>query len=153
MNRSIALACMLAAIPLSAGAQSPAPAPDSAQPREQVTVEHYYRIKWGSGAEFKRLYKLNHAPLLAEMLKAGHIISIKTDEPFTHMAGGPRWDLRVTITYPNAATAVVVGGTFDKAFDAAKARLYPDQKKLDAEEAARFALLEDHWDVIVSPVD
>ena len=148
MIRTFAFACLLAAVPVSAGAQSPAPA----QSKEQVTVEHYYRIKWGSGAEFKRLYELNHAPLLREMVKTGHIVSIQTEEPFTHMAGGPRWDLRVTITYPNAASAVVVGGAFDKAFDAAKARLYPDKKKLDAEEAARFALLEDHWDVIVTSV-
>jgi hypothetical protein len=35
-------------------------------PAEPVTVEHYYRIKWGSAGEFKRLYKLNHQPLLDE---------------------------------------------------------------------------------------
>jgi hypothetical protein len=28
-------------------------------------------------------------------------------------------------------------------------RLYPDDAKLTAEEAKRFSLLEDHWDVIV----
>lgn len=119
---------------------------------EPVIVEHYYRIKWGSAGEFKRLYKLNHEPLLAEMRKQGLIKSIKTDEPFTHMAGNQRWDLRVTITYRDAASAVVVGGAFDKAFDVAKAQLYPDKNKLEAQEAQRFSLLEEHWDVIVTPV-
>jgi hypothetical protein len=118
---------------------------------EPVTVEHYYRIKWGSADEFKRLYKLNHQPLLDEMKRQGFIIGVETEEPFTHMAGGQRWDFRVTITYRDAPAAVVVGGAWDKAFDAAKARLYPDKAKLDAEEARRFALLEEHWDVIVTP--
>ena len=71
------------------------------------------------------------------------------EEPLTHMAGGPRWDLRVTITFRDAEVAVGVGGTFDKAYEAAKARLYPDKAKLDAEEAERFSLLEEHWDVVV----
>ena len=117
-----------------------------------VTVEHYYRIKWGSAGEFKRLYQRNHAPLLDEMRRQGFITAMRTDEPFTHMAGGQRWDLRVTITYRDAPAAVVVGGKFDQAFEAAKARLYPDKAKLEAEEARRFALLDEHWDVIVTPV-
>ena len=103
----------------------------------------------GAAAEFKRLYKANHAPLLRELQKAGYITSIQTEEPFTHMAGDQRWDLRVTITYRDAASAVVVGGEFDQRFKAATARLYPDKAKLDAEEARRFGMLEEHWDVIV----
>jgi hypothetical protein len=120
---------------------------------EPITTEHYYRIKWGSAGEFKRLYKLNHQPILAELQKQGFITAIRTDEPFTHMAGGQRWDLRVTITFRDPSAAVVVGGAFDKASDAVKARLYPDKKKLEAEEAKRFSLLEEHWDVIVAPAD
>jgi hypothetical protein len=139
--RSLSLVPFLLATPVSA---QPAPA-------EPVTVEHYYRIKWGSAAEFKRLYKANHEPLLVEMQKQGFITAIRTDEPFTHMAGGQRWDLRVTISYRDAPSAVVVGGAFDKAFETVLARLYPDKKKLDAEEAKRFGLLEEHWDVIVIP--
>lgn len=125
--------------------------PAAAAPAEPVTVEHYYKIKWGSADEFKRLYKANHQPLIDEMRRQGRIVSVRTDEPFTHMAGAPRWDLRVTITYRTAPDAVVVGGAFDKAFDAATARLYPDKARLDAEEARRFSLLEEHWDVIVVP--
>jgi hypothetical protein len=137
------LAIALFAVPVAA-AQPP-------ETREQVTIEHYYRIKWGSDQDFKRLYRANHEPILREMQKAGYILSMKTDVPFTHMAGGQRWDMRVTISYRDAAAAVLVGGAFDEAFEAAKARLYPDAKKLDADEARRFALLEEHWDVIVVP--
>lgn len=115
-----------------------------------VTVEHYYRIKWGSGAEFRELYKRNHEPILKEMQKQGFITAIKTDSPFTHMAGDQRWDLRVTITYRDEASGVGVGGAYDKAAEAVTAKLYPDKAKLDAEEARRFGLLEEHWDVIVT---
>ncbi len=139
----------LLALAIVLGSAAP---PLSAQPAgEPVTVEHYYRIKWGSAAEFKRLYKLNHQPLLDDMRRQGFITSIESEEPFTHMAGGERWDLRVTITYRDAASAILVGGAFDQAFEAAKARLYPDKKKFDAEEAQRFSLLEEHWDVFVTP--
>ena len=120
---------------------------------EPITTEHYYRIKWGSAGEFKRLYKLNHEPILLELQKQGLITQMRTEEPFTHMAGGPRWDLRVTITFRDPSAAVVVGGAFDKASDAVKARLYPDKKRLEAEEAKRFSLLEEHWDVIVTSAD
>ena len=115
-----------------------------------VTVEHYYRIKWGSGSEFRELYKRNHEPILKEMQKQGFIRSMRIDSPFTHMAGGQRWDLRVTISYRDEASAIEVGGPYDKATEAVTARLYPDKAKLDAEEARRFGLLEDHWDVIVT---
>ena len=121
-------------------------------PAEPVTIESYYRIRPGNVAEFKRLYAANHQPLIDEMQRQGFITAMRMEEPFTHMAGDQRWDLRITFTYRDAPSAVVVGGAFDKAWAAAKARLYRDQAKLDAEEARRFSLLEEHWDVIVTPV-
>lgn len=121
-------------------------------PASPVTIESYYRIRWGSAAEFKRLYERNHTPLLREMQRIGFIRGVRVEEPFTHMAGAPRWDLRVTITYRDATAAVVAGGAFDQAFEAAKVRLFPDRATFDAEEARRFSLLEEHWDVIVTPV-
>lgn len=132
------------------GAASPTLAQNLAEP---VTVEHYYRISWGSAGEFKRLYKLNHAPILAELQKQGFITAMRAEEPFTHMAGNQRWDLRVTITYRDPSAAVVVGGAFDQASKAVVERLYPDKKKFEAEEAKRFSLLEEHWDVIVTRAD
>jgi len=146
MNSLLAIAVAFAAFATSAAAQPAATA-------EPITTEHYYRIKWGSAGEFKRLYKLNHQPILAELQKQGFITSIRTDEPFTHMAGNQRWDLRVTITYRDPSAAVVVGGAFDKATQAVAARLYPDKAKFEAEEAKRFSLLEEHWDVIVTSGD
>jgi hypothetical protein len=146
MKSLLAIAIAFAAFATAAAAQPAATA-------EPITTEHYYRIKWGSAGEFKRLYKLNHQPILAELQKQGFITSIRTDEPFTHMAGNQRWDLRVTITYRDPSAAVVVGGAFDKATQAVAARLYPDKAKFEAEEAKRFSLLEEHWDVIITSGD
>jgi hypothetical protein len=120
---------------------------------EQVTIEHYYRIKWGSAAEFKKLYNANHAPILKEMQRQGFTTAMKLNEPFTHMAGDQRWDLRVTITYRDPPSAVLVGGPYDKAAAEVTKRLYPDEARLDAEESRRFSLVEEHWDVIVTSPD
>jgi REP element-mobilizing transposase RayT len=141
MIRTAILALTVALAPLPALAQ-PAPA-------KFVTVEYYYRIKWGSFDEFQRLYAKNHQPLLDALKEQGLITAMTAQVPFTHMAGGTRWDLRVTITFRDADAAVVVGGDYDKALDLATKRLFPDKAKFLAEEAARFALLEEHWDVIV----
>jgi len=122
----------------------------SQQAASPITAEYYYRIKWGSFQEFKDLYKRNHEPILKELQKQGFITAMRMESPFTHLAGGPRWDLRVRITYRDPSSAVQVGGPFDQASDAIKARLYPDKAKLEAEEQRRFSLLEDHWDVIVT---
>jgi len=116
-----------------------------------VTVEYYYRIKWGSGEEFLRLYNKNHAPLLEEMKQLGFIQNIQVQQPFTHMAGGPRWDLRVTIVFRDA-TAAISDPEWEKQWDVAEKRLYSDSRLFDSEEETRFVLLEDHWDVIVMDV-
>ncbi len=141
------LAALLFLSPIPAIAQ---PSPSSvAVIAQRVTIESYYRIKWGSADEFERLYERNHAPLLREMQKAGLIVSMKVDRPFTHMAGGARWDLRVTITYRDSAAAMDMDPVGNALWKVTKARLYPDATKLDAEEARRFSLLEEHWDVII----
>jgi hypothetical protein len=129
-----------------------APAAIAQTPDRSVTFEYYYRIKWGQEIAFKQLYRKNHEPILKELQKQGFIVAMRTDLPFTHMAGGERWDMRVTITWRDGAAAVEMGGDLDKATAAARKKLYPDEAKLDAEETQRFSMLEEHWDVIVTKV-
>ncbi|MDR6842405.1 hypothetical protein [Pseudoxanthomonas sacheonensis] len=136
---------------LAFGSYAQAQVASAATASVPVTVEYYYRIKWGDAEEFLRLYDKNHAPLLEEMKKLGFIRSIRVQEPYTHMAGGPRWDLRVTIVFRDAAAAVS-DPEWDKQWTAAKERLYRDSKIFDSEEKTRFSLLEEHWDVIVNEV-
>ena len=141
------LLMMAPAAPLLAQSSGAAAAPAHVP----VTVEYYYRIKWGSTEEFKRLYDKNHAPLLREMQKAGYVRTMRVDEPFTHLAGGPRWDLRVTIVFRDA-TAAISHPEWERLWEAGGAGLYRDKAAFDAEEDRRFALLEEHWDVIVNEV-
>lgn len=150
MRIGVLLATMAAILAAAPAAAQPA-AGSVASTAAPVTMEYYYRIKWGSAGEFKRLYNKNHAPLLAAMQQAGFIRSIRVDEPFTHMAGGPRWDLRVTIVFRDAAAAIS-DPRWDVLWEQARARLYTDKAAFDAEEDRRFAMLEEHWDVVVNEV-
>lgn len=115
-----------------------------------VTVEYYYRVRWGGMDEFRALYAKNHQPVLDEMKRLGFITHIESATPFTHMVGAARWDWRVTITYRSAEDAVGSGTGYDAAAEAVGTRLFPDLAKFKAEEARRFALLDEHWDVIVN---
>jgi hypothetical protein len=127
-----------------------APSANSVRAKDVPTkVEYYYRVKWGTLKEFVALYDRNHKPLLEEMRKAGFVLDMKTEYPFTHLGGGPRWDVRVTITYRDAAAAIN-DPAWEEAWLEAKQRLYPDTARLEGEETRRFSLLEDHWDVIVA---
>lgn len=112
-------------------------------------IESYYRVKWGSLNDFIALYEKNHKPLLEEMRKEGFILAMQTEYPFTHMAGGPRWDVRVSITYRDGAAAINDPG-WTESWAAARKRLFKDMAVLDAEETRRFSLVEEHWDVVVS---
>lgn len=138
----------LMAWPMGAGAQT---APQGSEASEPVVVESYYRIRWGGRGEFMELYRRNHAPVLEAMKTRGFITRIEMEEPFTHMAGGPRWDLRVTVTYRDAEAAL--GPAYGAAAAAEMDRLYADVAGHTAEEARRFSLVEEHWDVVVTEAE
>jgi hypothetical protein len=131
---------------MPATAQDAAPA--AAVP---VTVEGYYRIRWGSESEFLALYEKNHLPILEEAKARGIITDMRIDLPFSHMVGGARWDLRVAITYRDATAALVTDPAFAALFDEVVTRLKKDNPKFEEEEARRFSLLEEHWDVTLAP--
>lgn len=150
--RATLLACFAfgAAMLSAPTAMAQDPSQVAARPKDvPAKIESYYRVKWGSLPEFIALYERNQKPLLEEMRKAGFILSMKTEYPFTHMAGGPRWDVRVAITYRDGAAAIN-DPAWVSSWAAARKRLFKDAAGLDAEEARRFSLLEDHWDVVVS---
>ncbi|HTU12964.1 MAG TPA: hypothetical protein VMG08_18890 [Allosphingosinicella sp.] len=141
----VALASPLAAQP----APGPAPAPAAAP--APVTVESYYRIRWGSFWEFMEIYNRHHAPILAELQRLGFIRAIRVETPITHMAGDQRWDLRVTIAYRDAVGAAGADPAYDEAVREISRRLFTDRAAHLAAETRRFAMLEEHWDVLVAP--
>jgi hypothetical protein len=142
--RTILVTLVLAALTTTAAqAQEKASTP--------VTLESYYRLSWGGYREWLRLYTKNEAPVLAELQRQGLILSYSAERPFTHMAGGARWDFRMRVTYRDPETAVATGGTFDAAWAAAVKKLFPNAAEREAEERQRAAIVEEHWDVIVMP--
>ncbi|WP_336958288.1 hypothetical protein [Sphingobium aquiterrae] len=116
-----------------------------------LKVESYYRVKWGGMSTFLRSYRAQRLALLTEMRRQGFISDIVLEMPFTHMAGGPRWDVRITITYAHGADGMGVGARYKAAMAAAKARMFPDLAAFDAVEAERAAQTEEHWDVAIEP--
>ena len=141
--RSLAFALLLvtASAPLAL-AQTPA-ASTATQP---FVVEYYYKTKWGAFDEFKTLFKKNHYPVLMKEQALGRIVRVTVDYPVYHATEDGRWDMRVTITFKDAATALA---PFDNT--AILKELYPDKATFDKEEQRRFELLDAHWDLPVKP--
>ena len=122
----------------------------SKEPASPFVVEYYYKAKWGSFDEFFRLFKKNHYPVLLKEKELGRIVKVEATRPRLHGTEEGRWDLRVTITWRDAATA-------NDDFDNGRlvAELFPDKASYDREEQRRFELLLAHWDVPVrdAPLD
>ena len=116
----------------------------SKEPAKPYAVEYYYKVKWGSFDEFLRLFKKNHYPVLMKEQALGRILKVEAARPRLHGTEDGRWDLRVTITWRDAATA-------NDDFDPARitAELYPDKATFEREEQRRFELLLAHWDLPV----
>ena len=87
--------------------------------------------------------------LHGRLQRQGLFQSYAVERPFTHMAGDERWDLRVRATYRDPEAAVGIGGSFDKAWEAAVKKLFPKQTGRQAEEKERAGMVEEQWDVIV----
>lgn len=140
---------ILAALMLGALTVTPGQAQENVGTR--VTIESYYRLSWGGYRDWLRLYAKNEAPVLAELQRQGVILSYSAERPLTHMAGSPRWDFRIRVTYRDPEAAVATGGTFDVAWAAAVKKLFPNTTERETEERQRAAIVEEHWDVIVMP--
>lgn len=120
-------------------AQSPASAP--------LTIENYYKIKWGYAEEFISLWKKNHYPLLKKLKEKGDILDIKAETPIIHSGEDTRWDFKVTITFKTEHLALDYS-----IVDPFKKQLFPDQENYKKAELHRFELVIAHWDVPVEPV-
>jgi hypothetical protein len=110
--------------------------------KDYFTIESYYRVKWGYGAEFISLWKQNHYPLLKKALENGDIISITASEPKFHSGEETRWDFRVTVVFKNVNLAFQ-----EDLLDVYKKQLFPDADALKKSEQHRFELLLAHWDI------
>ena len=144
--RSLLLAGVLASSASIAHAQAPAQA--STATAQPFVVEYYYKTSWGALDEFRSLFRKNHYPVLMKEQALGRIVRVAIDYPRYHATEDGRWDMRVTIVFKDAATALA---PFDNS--AILKELYPDQATFQKEERRRFELLDAHWDLPVRAED
>ncbi len=112
-----------------------------------ITIESYYKLKWGHADEFIALWKKNHYPLLKKLLEKGDIISIKAETPIIHSGEDTRWDFKAIITFKTEHLA------FDYSItEPFKKQLFPDLENYEKAEQRRFELVLAHWDVPVETI-
>jgi hypothetical protein len=109
-----------------------------------LTIESYYKIKWGHADEFIALWKKNHYPLLKKLQEKGDILSIKAETPIVHSGEDTRWDFKVAITFKTEHLALDYS-----IVDPYKQQLFPDSATYNKAEQQRFELVIAHWDVLV----
>jgi hypothetical protein len=143
--RTLMVALMLCLGTISLDAQSGQAKPAK---QAQVSMEYYYKVKWGHQEDFLRLFKKNHLPFLRELMKSGEVVSVQMEKPAEHGTEDGRWDFRVRITFRDLEAALG-----DKSGDdAILKRLFPDQTTFGREEQQRFELLLAHWDLRIETV-
>ena len=111
-------------------------------------VEYYYKTKWGYAAEFIRLFKKNHYPILKKQIELGRLLKITAIRPRLHATEDGRWDYRVTLVWKNIQST-------DDGFDESELsrQLFKDQETFKKEEQRRFEILIGHWDVPIVDVE
>lgn len=112
-----------------------------------VTVQYFYRVRWGFHDEWLELFRRNHWPLLREGVRSGRMLDVRLHAPRFHGDGRADWDVLVTITYRDWA-AMEAHTEADLV-----ARLFPDHELHAREEKRRFELVEAHWDVPLEELD
>ena len=72
---------------------------DAAKP---VTVQYFYRVRWGFQKEFVELFERNHWPLLRAQRESGRLLDVHAYEPRFHGDGRQDWtpDLRLLKSGP-----------------------------------------------------
>ena len=115
---------------------------------QPYVVEYYYKTRWGYAAEFIRLFKKNHYPVLAKQVESGRIVEVTAVAPRYHATEDGRWDYRVTIVFRSVQAAHE-----SPDLEPILKQLYPDRALFEREEQRRFEILEAHWDVPITRLD
>jgi hypothetical protein len=112
-----------------------------------VTVEYYYKVKWGYHDEFIELFRKNHYPILMEQVKSGRLLKVQAFEPRFHGEGRSDWTFMTVLVFKNWQALGDGSGTPE-----ITRRLFPDQATYKLEEQRRFEILDAHWDVPLKPL-
>ncbi len=111
---------------------------------KKITIENYYKVKWGYAEEFIALWKKNHYPLRKNLQEKGDVLAIHAETPLLHSNEESRWDFKVALTFKNENLAFDYGITAPY-----KKQLYPDEDAYKKAEQHHFKLLLAHWDIPV----
>ena len=112
-----------------------------------VTVEYYYKVKWGYQEEFLALFRKNHYPILMEQVKLGRLLKAQAFEPRFHGEGRSDWTFMTVLVFKDWQAFGDSSGTADLI-----ERMYPDQATYKMEEQRRFEILDAHWDIPLKSV-
>jgi len=118
---------------------------------EEFVVEYYYKVRWGHQQEFLELFRKNHLPVLQREVELGRIVRLSGVAPRYHATEDGRWDYRVTIVFPDAATAASPSPVSGN--ESELRRLFPDRPLFEREEQRRFEILDAHWDLPLVEVE
>jgi len=116
-------------------------------PPRPVTVQYFYKIRWGFKDEWLELFRRNHWPLLRAGVSSGRMLDVSLHQPRMHGDGRADWDVLVTITYRDWSAIE------DHSEAELITHLFPDRHLHRAEEQRRFELLDAHWDVPLEELD
>ncbi len=128
-----ALVLSLALLPLGAIAQQ------SPVVRTPFVVERTYWIKPGKELQFIGLFEKNAVPLLQAKMKEGDVLWIRLSRPQFN-AVNEQWDLRITIAWRDAGSAV-------EQISRAKAQASRDTQRLVLEQQIMEELVVERTDV------
>jgi hypothetical protein len=148
VSRLVLHTSTLLLVALACGASSVHAQRTASSGDEPYVVEYYYKARWGYTAEFIRLFKKNHYPVLAKQIESGRIVEVSAVAPRFHATEDGRWDYRVTIVFRNVQAAHE-----SPDLEPILKQLYPDRALFDREEQRRFEILDAHWDVPITRVD
>ncbi len=119
--------------------------------QDGFVVEYYYKIRWGYQQEFLELFRKNHLPVLQREIELGRIVRVSAVAQRYHNTEDGRWDYRVTIVFPDAATATSPSPVSHN--ESELRRLFPDAALFEREEQRRFEILDAHWDLPIVPLE
>ena len=112
-----------------------------------VTVEYYYKVRWGFQEEFLELFRKNHYPLLKEQVKSGRLLKFQAFEPRFHGEGRNDWTFMTVLVFKNWQAFGDSSGSAELI-----EKLYADRAAYKREEQRRFEILDAHWDVPLKSV-
>lgn len=109
--------------------------------RAPFVVEQTYWIKPGKESQFISLFEKNRVPLLQAKVKEGSVLWMRLARPQFN-AANEQWDLRVTVAWRDADSAM-------ERISKAKAQPAKDTPRLAMEQQIMEELVVEHTDVPV----